>query len=66
MGTLVDEFANLSFPLEEWIRKFSAAHEEGRLTDLQRMELRLRLTELESKYLTARAVFAPLAAPPTK
>ncbi len=57
---LFEEFVRLSFPLEEWIQKFSAAHEEGRLTDLQRLELRLRLTELESKYKTARTIFAQL------
>jgi hypothetical protein len=47
------EFTGLSEPLREWINKMSAVYEEGRITDLQRMELGLRLTELEVKFGTA-------------
>lgn len=47
------EFLGLSEPLRQWINKLSAVLEEGRLTDVQQMELRLRLTELEGKFGTA-------------
>lgn len=47
------EFVALTGPLKEWITKLSAVLDEGRLTEVQRMELLLRLTELEVKYETA-------------
>lgn len=53
LNRLGDEFLGLSEPLRQWINKMSAVHEEGRLTEVQRMELRLRLTELEVKFQTA-------------
>ncbi|QJW94897.1 hypothetical protein [Frigoriglobus tundricola] len=53
LARLGDEFLAISEPLRWWITKLSAVHEEGRLTEVQRMELRLRLSELESKFQTA-------------
>jgi hypothetical protein len=53
---LLAELDDLTGPLREWIAKMSALLEEGRLTEPRRLELRLRLTELESKYQTATAV----------
>lgn len=47
------EFVGLEEPLRQWITKLSATLEEGRLTEVQRMELRLRLTDLEVKFQTA-------------
>jgi hypothetical protein len=57
------EMAGLDDALKQWIQRLSALHEEGRLNDVQRLELRLRLTELELKYHTARDVFAKLKKP---
>lgn len=47
------EMGGLVEPLKQWIHKLSAVLEEAKLTDLQRMELQLRLTELELKFQTA-------------
>lgn len=58
------EMNGLFGPLKEWIHKLSAVLEEGRLTDIQRMELRLRLTELELKLQTAIDVFNQFSSAP--
>jgi|GEM_PF-3452294 len=47
------EFLGLSEPLRQWINALSAVVEEGPISEVQRMELRLRLIELEGKFGTA-------------
>ncbi|MBY0459012.1 MAG: hypothetical protein K2V38_16875 [Gemmataceae bacterium] len=54
------EFRATAEPLKWWIHTLSAIHEEGRITEVQRMELRLRLSELESKFETANRVLKQL------
>jgi hypothetical protein len=54
------EFRGLAGPLREWIHRLSAVHEEGRVTEVQQIELRLRLTDLEGKFQTAQTVFGQL------
>ncbi len=54
------EMNALADPIGYWIDKLSAVLEEGRITEVQRAELRLRLTEFEVKYQTAVAVFDKL------
>jgi hypothetical protein len=51
------EMSALEDPLGYWIDKLSAVLEEGPITEVERGELRLRLTELEVKYQTALEVF---------
>ena len=53
LNSLGSEFRAISEPLRWWIRKLSAVHEEGRVTEIQRMDLQLRLSELEVKFQTA-------------
>jgi hypothetical protein len=55
-----EEFDQLERPLRKLINLGSAIHEEGRVNDLQKLELDLRLTEIEGKYETARVLFAQL------
>jgi hypothetical protein len=57
---LKHELEALEDPIGFWIDRSSAVLEEGRITQLQREELRLRLTEFENKYHTAVAVFGEL------
>jgi hypothetical protein len=54
------EFWALANPLREWINRLSATLEERDISEVQRMELRLRLTELEMKYQTASETFSQL------
>jgi hypothetical protein len=60
LDRLGGEFRGLSEPLKQWIHKFSAAYEEGRLTEIQRMELGLRLIDLETKFQTAQTILRQL------
>jgi len=62
ISRLGKEFLALAGPLREWIDKLSAVLEEGRLTEIQRLELLLRLTELEGKYQTADILLKQLGA----
>ena len=61
---LAKEFVALSGPMKAWITKLSAILEESRLTEVQRMELLLRLTELEVKYETAGLILKQLDVAP--
>lgn len=60
LDRLGSEFLAILEPLRWWIVALSALHEEGRLTEPQRMELRLRLSELESKFQTANLLLEKL------
>ncbi len=61
LDQFADEFNRLDGPVRELIHLGSAIHEEGRATDLERLELRLRLSEAEAKYLSAKAILAQFA-----
>jgi len=54
------ELQGLYHTIKPWIDKSSAAVEEGRLSDTQRMELSLHLSELEIKYQTAALILGQL------
>jgi hypothetical protein len=47
------EFLALSEPLRQWVNRMSAILEEAPISEVQQLELRLRLTELEVKFGTA-------------
>jgi hypothetical protein len=63
LSGLARELESLSSPLQEWMHALSAILEEVEVGRAWRMELRLRLTDLESKYQTALSVMGQFSIP---